>query len=212
MLYNQILPYLPPVLQDILLNPPSLSNPSSFFPIIRAIIPYTQWIIVIVAVYIVWSTVRGIAGYFTRFIRFGLKLGPILALVSWAMSSSGQGGMPELIQAVKEYAGLSTPAAGTRSPGIASLFGDALGGNKRKTDPVSGRTRARKAQAKTPDGTDFLASMLNSATGTGAGAKSADEWQDVVRDYVKNSVAKAAGLDWLLGTDDKNAKDKTRTR
>ena len=119
--------------------------------------------------------------------------------------------MPELIQAVKEWTGLATPAAGARSPGIANLFGDATG-NRRKTDPVSGRTRSKKAQANTADGADFLASMLNSATGGGAGAKSADEWQDVVKDYVKNSVAKAAGLEWLMGTGDKDAKEKAKTR
>lgn len=163
----------------------------------------------VVAFYIVWTTVRGIAGYFTRFIRFGLKLGPLIALASWTMSNSGQGGMPELVQALKEWTGLSAPAGGAKSPGIASLFGDATG-NKRRTDPVSGRTRAKKGQAKTPEGADFLASMLNSATGSGAGAKSADEWQDVVKDYVKHSLAKAAGLDWLLGTEEKNAKAKTR--
>jgi hypothetical protein len=222
-LYAQILPYLPPTLQDLLLNPPSLSNPRSLWPIARALIPYTQYIIVLVAFYIVWTTMRGIAGYFTRFMRFSLKLGPILALVGWLMANSGQGGMDELFQAIKEYTGLAQPQPPGRppSPGIANLFGQAGAKNGRRSDPVSGRTRAKstKAKGKTAnsgsglgDAGDILASMLNSATGTAGTTGKGDEWQDYVKDFVKNSLVKASGLEWLLGTNDQEGRGAGRTR
>ena len=222
-LYAQILPHLPPTLQDILLNPPSLSDPRSLWPIIKAIVPYTQFIVVLVAVYIVWTTLRGIAGYFTRFIRFALKLGPILGLVGWLMANSGQGGMDELFQAVKEYAGLAQPQPAGRapSPGIANLFGQAGAKNGRRSDPISGRTRAKNAKAKGKaansgsglgEAGDILASMLGSATGAAGTAGRGDEWQDYVKDFVKNSLVKASGLEWLLGTNEQETRGTGRTR
>lgn len=205
-IYAQILPHLPPTLQDLLLNPPSLSSPSSFFPLFKAVIPYTQYIIVLVAFYIVYTTVRSIAGYFTRFIRFSLKLGPVIALVGWLMANSGQGGLEEVMQAVKEYTGLAQPApGGARSPGVERLFGGktttgsrkAAGGSKWR-EPVSSRTRSAKGKtAGKSSGEDLLASVLKSATGGSANGQ--EEWSDVVKDYVKNAVAKAAGLEWLFG-------------
>lgn len=214
-LYAEILPHLPPVLQDLLLNPPSLSRPQSFFPVIKALIPYTQYLIVIVAFYIVWTTLRSLSGFVFRILRFSLKLGPILALISWAMSNSGQGGMDEVFQAVKEYAGLAPARGGARSPGLAGLFGG--------QDPVSGRTRS-KNQSKNKKKTaaagggsaeDILASMLNSATGgaVGAGAGGGDGGLgDVVGKYVKNALAKAAGVDWLFGDGEQQGAGAGRTR
>lgn len=135
------------------------------------------------------------------------------------MSNSGQGGMEEVIQAVKEYAGLAQPRGGVRSPGIANLFGMGDG-----NDPISGRTRskARKTRTNTRGrksdasaGEDFLASMLNSATGGAAGAGGNGgngEWGDVVTKYVKNALAKAAGVEWLFGDGEQQGAGAGRTR
>ena len=211
-IYRFVLPHLPPDLQALILNPPSLSSPQSFIPLIKTILPYTKYLIVLTAFYIVWATLTSLFGYFSRFLRFSLRVGPIIALLGWLMANSGQGSLEEVFQAVKEYVGLADYGGGARSPGIANLFGtgDAGGAGRRKkttsrkSDPISSRTRGRRQQGTT-DGTDtaaeFLSSMLNSATGQGVGDGQGD-WQGVVGDYVKKAMAKASGLDWLFGRDE----------
>jgi hypothetical protein len=121
---DQIVAHLPQDLQALFLNPPNLSSPSSFLPIIRTILPYTKYVVVLLAFYIVWSTIAGLFGYFSRFVRFALRIGPILGIIAWVMSNSGQGGMDELFDMVKQWTGLAPQnnRAGT-SPGIASLAG-----------------------------------------------------------------------------------------
>ncbi|KAK8846819.1 hypothetical protein IAR55_005907 [Kwoniella newhampshirensis] len=234
--YQQIASRLPPDLQALFLNPPSLSNPGSFIPALRIAFPYAKYIIIFLAVYIVWSFVTGILGYFSRILRFSMKIGPIIGLVGWLMANSGQGSMDELFAMLKQYTGLApnNAAGGNLSPGLASLanlFGanQPASGSKRKTsrqkaasgsswtDPndISSRTRSKKAAGGASDTGDFISSILNSATSTGDA--SSTQWQDVVQDYVKNSLVKAAGLDWLLGKqdpvkDDAKAKKTWRSR
>ncbi|WVF69846.1 hypothetical protein IAT40_004627 [Kwoniella sp. CBS 6097] len=212
---DQILPYLPPDLQALYHHPPNLSSPGSLIPVIRIVFPYMKWVVVLLAAYIVWSFVIGIFGYFSRFLRFMGRIGPILGLVAWLMANSGQGSMDELFGLVKQWVGLENPAGG-QSPGIAALAG-LFGGNnnnqnqntkakgyrsKTKTDPISSRTRAKKGKTggTGDDSTaDFISSLLNSA------ASSTNDNNDgnlgnVVQNYVKDSLAKAAGLDWLFGS------------
>jgi hypothetical protein len=195
-LYRQILPNLPPSIQEIILNPPDLSNPSSLIPVAKAIWPYTRYIVVIAAFYIVWTTITSLLGYFSRLVRFGLRIGPILAVIAWVMGSSGQGNMSDLFELVKQWTGLST---GTQpnAPGIASLAGlfggeQAKNGRKRQNPPRRGKATSQAAEP------DLLSTLLKSATGAAGG----DNWQGSVQDYVKNSLAKAAGLDWLFNQDE----------
>ncbi|KAK4689823.1 hypothetical protein P7C73_g272, partial [Tremellales sp. Uapishka_1] len=214
-LIRQILPYIPENLQPILLDPPTFARPSTFIPVIKAILPYSQLFIVLIAVYVVWSVLSGVMGYFSRFFRFAMKLGPIFAFLAWIMSSSGQGGMGEIFEVAKQYAGLA-PAAGNgeRSPGLASLAGlfgsNSATNSKKKTRSKSasnwenllnanaktGHTASRDGDRK--DGEpDILSSLLKSATGLGEGGDGG--LQDVVQGYVKTALAKAAGLEWLMG-------------
>jgi hypothetical protein len=211
--------YLPPNLQQLVLNPPNLSSPSSFLPLIRAILPYTQIIIVIVAVYIVWSFISGIFGFFARFARFGLKISPIIGLIGWFMANSGQGNMSDVMELVKQAVGISSSTGGgsglgaqAQSAGIAGLAnlfglngnnadkakksGYSSGGNKRTTR--SSTKRNANANAGTGAGTDDIEAILKSATG----AHPDDDWSEVIQKYVKSSVLKASGLDWLFGEKD----------
>jgi hypothetical protein len=137
---DQIVAHLPQDLQALFLNPPNLSSPSSFLPIIRTILPYTKYVVVLLAFYIVWSTIAGLFGYFSRFVRFALRIGPILGIIAWVMSNSGQGGMDELFDMVKQWTGLAPQnnRAGT-SPGIASLAGLFGGTDNSRQRRSSGR-------------------------------------------------------------------------
>ncbi|WVQ97897.1 hypothetical protein IAU59_005014 [Kwoniella sp. CBS 9459] len=228
---EQFLPYLPPDLQALYHHPPNLSSPGSLIPVIRVLFPYVKWVVVLLAAYIVWSFVIGIFGYFSRFLRFMTRIGPILGLVAWLMANSGQGSMDELFGLVKQWVGLDNAAGagagagGGQAPGIAALAG-LFGGNnnnnnqntrngyrsKSKTDPISARTRAKKGKAGAGDDStaDFVSSLLNSAAssvGNGNGNGNGN-LGDVVQDYVKDSLAKAAGLDWLFGSGSGAAADK----
>ncbi|ORX34524.1 hypothetical protein BD324DRAFT_157012 [Kockovaella imperatae] len=220
-LARYIVPHLPADLQALYLHPPNLSEPSSFIPLIRTLFPYAKYLIVVLAFYIVWTTTMSILGYFSRFLRFTMKIGPILALAGWVMANSGQGGVEELVQAAKEWAGLSQPQVGRQwSPGIASLFG-ASSSTKSRTkksssrtggifglgqqeEPISSRTRngkKRKTRASNEGVGDVLNDLLSSAAGNAAAGGAGGEWQDAVQGYVKRTLAKASGLDWLFGND-----------
>jgi hypothetical protein len=207
-------------LQEIALNPPNIYRPTTFIPVVRAILPYSYWIIVVLALYIVWSALSGLVGYFSRFLRFGLRIGPILGIIGWVMAASGQGNLAELLEMAKQYTGLSAANNGAGwSPGIASLasmFGanppttagkksgrgskanagswtDAFTGN---ADPVSDRTRNKRKVSRDSD-PDILSSLLSKAAGMSGEGEGG--LPGVVQDYVKNALAKAAGLDWLMG-------------
>ena len=152
-------------------------------------------------------------GYFSRFIRFWLKLGPLLALAGWVMANSGQGGVGQVIQAAQDWMGLSQNTGRQWSEGINSLFGDTIGSNSRAkrrsglfgtggSDPISSRTRnnkkassKRKSKASSESVGDVLGDILQSATG---GGETDGDWQNVVQGYVKRAVAKASGLEWLF--------------
>ena len=109
-------------------------------------------------------------GYFSRLVRFGFRIGPILALIAWLMASSGQGNMQDLLEMAKQWVGLApTNNLGGLKPGIASLaglFGGDSSTSKRSSrrqksssgaggmfgsrdNPVSSRTRNKKTGGKT---------------------------------------------------------------
>jgi hypothetical protein len=121
---------------NILLNPPSLSSPSSFLPLIRLAWPFAKYAVVILAFWIVFATLSGVFGYFTRFVRLALKVGPVIGLISYLMGNSGQGGMGEIFNVARQWAGMGGPgAAGANggAPGLASLAGMFAGDQKANT-------------------------------------------------------------------------------
>ncbi|EIW65461.1 hypothetical protein TREMEDRAFT_36230, partial [Tremella mesenterica DSM 1558] len=218
LLYQHILPHLPRQLQQLVLNPPSLSHPLSFLPIFRTAAPYAWWIIVILSFYIVWTTLAGVFGYFSRILRFALRIGPIVGIIAWVMANSGQGSMEDMFSAAQQWMGGQN---GGSIPGLASLAGlftdSPRSSRSRKstsrsglfggTEPISSRTRSskqkkgkrgsKKGGGNVP-GEDFVTTLLNSATGLNR-EEGGIGWQDVVQDYVKTALAKASGLEWLFG-------------
>jgi hypothetical protein len=183
---------LPPDLQAIVLNPPNLSNPSSWFPVIKAVYPYTRYIVVILACYIVWMTVTSLLGYFSRLVRFGLRIGPIIALIAYVMGQSGQGSMSDVLEIAKQWVGLPTQANTPLSP-VSGMF------NTKST------RKSPRNKRNDPKQSDPLSTLLNLATNAGG-----DNWQDTVQDYVKNAVAKASGLDWLFNQEGEREAEKSR--
>lgn len=126
MLIRNLLPYLPPDAQALLLHPPSLSSPQSFLPLIRLAWPLTRWLVVIFAFWIVWSTLAGVFGYFSRFLRFTMKIGPIVGLIAMVMSQSGHGSLEDVMGAVKQWAGFgmgngARAGTGQGIPGLENL-------------------------------------------------------------------------------------------
>ncbi|KAL1405946.1 hypothetical protein Q8F55_007628 [Vanrija albida] len=113
--FKYVVPRLPPELQEIAYNPPKVTDPASLVPLLRAVAPYTQFIVLILALYVVWCVVAGIVGYFARFLRFAFRIAPVIALIAWVMAASGQGGIDVLFEALKQYAGVDDPA--NRAPG-----------------------------------------------------------------------------------------------
>lgn len=113
LIQRYIVPHLPHDLQAIAANPPDLTRPETLVPVLRALAPYTQFLLVLVALYIVWAVVAGFIGYIARFMRFCFRIGPVIALVAWVMAASGQGGVDVLFEALKQYAG---EAAGGQAP------------------------------------------------------------------------------------------------
>ncbi|WVQ76846.1 hypothetical protein IAR50_006520 [Cryptococcus sp. DSM 104548] len=232
--HQYVFPRLPTDAQTLFLEPPTISNPSSFIPLFRLLAPYIGYFITLVAFLIVWTALSSIVGYMSRMFRFSLRLIPIIAIVAWVMASSEQGTMEELLDLVKQWAGLA-PADGRRetSPGVASivnLLGAAKDGNpssqtrrnpsrqgrsrsrshpystREKPEPVTARANRKGADKGQAGGLDFISSMLSSAVGSKNADDSANEWQRMLQDYVKQSVLKASGVDWLFGRQDKEEK------
>jgi hypothetical protein len=134
--------YLPPDVTQILLNPPSLSSPSSFLPLVRLAFPLAKYLVVIVAFWIVWASLSGVFGYAARIIRFGLKVGPIIGIISWLMGNSGQGGMGDLFNVARQWAGMGGQgAANGGGPGLGDLAGMFGGGNTGAKTRQSTRNR-----------------------------------------------------------------------
>lgn len=154
-------------------------------------------------------------GYFYRFMRFWAKLAPVIGIIGWLMASSGQGSLPEVFELVKQWTGISTGGGGAggvggggQAPGIAQLAGmfglgpQAQSGSGSSSKRNTRSSTKRKAKSGTGSGAGGLADagadiadILRSATGT----QSNEDWQDVAQGYVKQAVAKAAGLEWLFG-------------
>lgn len=226
-IYQGIVPWFPEDAQELFLNPPTFSNPSSFLPLFRLISPYIGYFIIFVAFIIVWSTVSSIFGYFSRFLRFSLRLAPLIGIAAWIMQASGQGSMGELMQLAKQWSGLAAAdngaGAGQSNPGIAYLS-SLFSGNQDSSSTSKGRKtttprskystrsstkdkasgRRGKASHPAPDsGADFISSFLSSAVGSRGEEGAASPWQNMVQDYVKQSVLKASHLDWLFSPPEK---------
>ena len=142
--------------------------------------------------------------------RFWAKLAPILGIIGWLMASSGQGSLPEVLELVKQWTGISTAPNGAaggaaQAPGIAQLAGMFGLGNQAQSSNKRNTRSSTKRKAKSASGLGSgsgladagadIADILRSATGS----QSNEDWQDVAQGYVKKAVAKAAGLDWLFG-------------
>ncbi|OWZ46243.1 hypothetical protein C356_03060 [Cryptococcus neoformans c45] len=235
-IYQNIVPWLPKNAQELLYNPPTFSDPSSFLPLFRLISPYIGYFIIFVAFVIVWSTVSSIFSYLSRFLRFSLRLAPLVGIAAWIMHASGQGSMGELMELAKQLSGLAPPDNDARgaqgSPGIAylsTLFsgnqdGTTSKGRKKTTPRSKYSTRSStkdkafgqhgRASKPAPDsGADFISSLLNSAVGNGGEERAASSWQNMVQDYVKQSVLKASHLDWLFSpAEKKDIKKQAGTR
>ena len=222
---GNLVDHLPVEIQQLVNDPPTLADPTSWLPHVKNILPFAKYFIIILAFYIVWSTVAAVYGYFSRFLRFSMKIGPIIALLAWIMSASGQGNMNELMEAGKTWLGLSQGGQRTNwSPHIANLFGlNSNSGTKSrksggagwfgsKSDPVSSRTRNRKSggtkKSRSGDANPLGAAgdVLNSVINDDG------YWGDIVQDYVKTAVAKAAGLEWLFGAKEEDGQGRTRGR
>ncbi|WWC67785.1 uncharacterized protein I206_101697 [Kwoniella pini CBS 10737] len=224
---HKIISLLPYNIQAVISNPPSLSNPQSFIPIFQLLLPYTKYILIFSSIYIIYSFLTNIFGIFSRLLRFGIKIGPIIGLIAWLMNNSGQGSLEELTNLVKQYFGLSSNnnnnngGFGGLSPGIANLAN--LFNNKDKskttnskyknnknnyrTDPISSRTRNSKKSENPGSASEIFENLVNEAT--------KEENVNYVQDFVKTSLMKAAGVDWLFGngnTEKKEEKKKGWTR
>ncbi|TYJ54278.1 hypothetical protein B9479_005037 [Cryptococcus floricola] len=232
--YQYVFPRLPTDAQTLFREPPTISNPSSFIPLFRLLAPYIGYFITLLAFIIVWTALSSVVGYMSRIFRFSLRLIPVIAIAAWVMASSEQGTLEELLELMKQWAGMA-PTDGRReaSPGVASLvnlLGAAKDGNsssqprrnpsrqgrarsrsppyssREKPDPVAARADNKGAEKGQAGGLDFISSVLSSAVGSKNADDSANEWQKMLQDYVRQSVLKASGVDWLFGRQEKDEK------
>ncbi|KAI9635329.1 uncharacterized protein MKK02DRAFT_32782 [Dioszegia hungarica] len=184
-----LLPYLPPDLSALLVNPPSLSSPQSFYPLVRLAWPFAKYAVVVLAFWIVFATLSGIFGYFTRFLRLAFKIGPIIGIISYFMGGSGQGGLGQVFDIARNWAGMGGQP-GQTTPGLASLAG-MFGG-----DQAGANTRGRKSTRNTGaqnGGPDMMSSIFNTAANfMGGGGAGGGGWSDVVQDFVKQAMNSAA--------------------
>lgn len=200
--YTYIVPYLPTDIQAILADPPDLSRPQSLVPLLRAVAPYTQYLIVLAALYIVYAFITGMVGYMARFIRFCFRIGPVIAIIAWIMAASGQGGIEVIFEALKQYAGL-TPANPTGAGARAGAGGRAGAGargayGQYQANPHA-RTRRQTQREREPQQQQQQAvpDILSAVFGNPAAGQ--DGLAASVQDYVKAAVARGLGLEWLLG-------------
>nr|ODN92251.1 hypothetical protein L204_05350 [Cryptococcus depauperatus CBS 7855] len=223
--YRYIFPRLPHDAQAIYMEPPTFAKPISFLPLFRLLIPYIGYIITLIAFIIVWSFMTSIIGYFSRVLRFSLRVIPIIAFALWIMGSSDQASTQELFAVVKEWAGFeSEKHAGSDESTMGGLFGLKQNTEKKRAKPRTrsgssssprARSKAGADHAKTTDldlqkGINLVSSWLNSAVGNNQDETQTGQWQTIVQDYVKKSVMRASGLDWLLGKQPVKEEKKSR--
>lgn len=228
-----ITPHLPEDIQAVLSDPPSLNDPASLVPLLRAAAPYTQYLLVLVALYMIWAFVTGMVFYLSRFLRFCFRIGPVLAIIAWVMASTGQGGIDVLFDALKAYAGEAAGGgnnrpAGRYEGGAGGMRGGAGAGGAGMYE-AGRRTRRRPngQGGQRYDARDARAYGNNPRTRTrrGAAAPPADEPADMlsaflnsdgvagtVQDFVKRAVAKGTGLDWLLGMQQNEEPERQRNK
>lgn len=202
-------PLLPADLRPFLEDPSRLSDPREWPAVVRLVWPAARLLVVILAFYIVWSTISAVLGYFSRFMRFAIKVGPIIGFIGWLMANSGQGDLGDVFELAKQWVGLGDPNAQARGTGLGSSWGAGQGRTGASTRRRSSTKRSAGDTTGGQSATDFVASMLRSAVG-GEGV----DTQNVVQSFVKQALAKAAGLeDWLGGgADAKEKEKKKRTR
>ncbi|WOO83588.1 uncharacterized protein LOC62_05G007106 [Vanrija pseudolonga] len=182
--FKYVVPRLPPELQEIAYNPPKVTDPASLVPLLRAVAPYTQFMVLILALYVVWCVVAGIVGYFARFLRFAFRIAPVIALIAWVMAASGQGGIDVLFEALKQYAGVDDPAnrapgarGGAAAPAGAAgragsyYFGGSSSDAGSRTSTTNRRARSRSHSSGSDSDSDssFWSSSRESKKEAGAG-------------------------------------------
>jgi hypothetical protein len=201
--YQYIAPYLPEDIQQIIADPPDLRRPDSLIPLLRVVAPYAQYLVFLLALYIVYAFVTGMVSYTARFIRFCFRIGPVIAIIAWIMAASGQGGIEVIYEALKAYAGLTPTDGGAAGRARARGTGRQHYSQSGYHANPRSRTHRRKQQEPQPD---ILSAIFgNPATGEdGIGA--------TVQDYVRAAVAKGLGLEWLVGNNKKEEGKKTKTR
>ncbi|WVO17149.1 hypothetical protein L204_104841 [Cryptococcus depauperatus] len=144
--YRYIFPRLPHDAQAIYMEPPTFAKPISFLPLFRLLIPYIGYIITLIAFIIVWSFMTSIIGYFSRVLRFSLRVIPIIAFALWIMGSSDQASTQELFAVVKEWAGFeSEKHAGSDESTMGGLFG-----LKQNTEKKRAKPRTRSGSSSSP--------------------------------------------------------------
>lgn len=207
-LFNHyVVPYLPPDVVAIIRDPPDLSRPQTFVPILRAVAPYTQYLILLAAMYIVYSFVVGMAGYFIRFLRFWFRIAPVIAIIATIMAASGQGGIDVVYEALKQYAGLA-PTDGGAAGRAPNARGAGPRGprqhyqNMHHANPHARTHRHRGRKQEQAPQPDILSGVFgNTANGQ-------DGLAATVQDYVRQAVARGLGLEWLLGNEKKEEEPK----
>ncbi|GMK59732.1 hypothetical protein CspeluHIS016_0803380 [Cutaneotrichosporon spelunceum] len=209
--YDYIVPHLPEDIQAIIADPPDLTRPDSLVPLLRVIAPYTQYLIFLLALYIVYAFVTGMVSYAARFIRFCFRIGPVIAIIAWIMAASGQGGIEVVYEALKSYAGLTPTDGGAAGRARARAGRQHYTQDRYHANPRT-RTHRRKGQEQQQQQQpDILSAIFgNPATGEEGVASH-------VQDYVRAAVAKGLGLEWLVGKkgegdDGKKAKTKAKSR
>ena len=204
-LLHQVLSFLPQDLQAVLANPPRLTDPASILRVLSLIFPFAKYVVVIVAFYIVWVTITGVMGMFSRFLRFALRIGPIFAIIAWIMANSGQGRLTDLMELAKQWTGL-LPNGIQNNPGVAKVA-DLLGvgqgsrqSNTRRTRSSSHQSFSSKARkggnTASSSSDDYLTTMYESAIGIADAARDG-RLKDIVQGYVGKAITRASGLEWL---------------
>jgi hypothetical protein len=196
----------------------------------RAVAPYTQFLLVLVSLYVVWALVTGFIGYMSRFLRFAFRIGPVIAIIAWIMAASGQGGIDVIFEALKQYAGLApadngyprgvpprrTP--GWDTPGAGSTYRRRRGSesdsssywDSRRAQNANGRAGSYRSATRGNQNHN----NNNNNNGQGADAYTAmfeDGFGASVQSFVRQALARAAGLEWLVKVDQPD-KDKKQTR
>ncbi len=126
----------------------------------------------------------------------------IIGFIGWLMANSGQGDLSDVFEMAKQWVGFGDPNAQARGYRNWQRLGGGTRANRGV--PVDGARQARRKRHNRPvsDGLCRLDAAL------GVGGEGLDT-QNVVQSFVKQALAKAAGLEeWLGGGTESKEKEK----